>query len=159
MIKETPDGEIIIKHNGQRGTRSIKECRNCGQLFSELNIRIRNGEGVFCCNECYKEYRLKNKRDEKTANKLYQKKHKYGLTSNEYYNLFESQGNRCAICNEEFSDKLKGVVDHNHKTEIVRGILCQRCNTLLGMARDDERILEKAIEYLRKYKSKAEQGI
>lgn len=140
-----------IKSEGKRGTRSIILCANCGCEFSELNIRIRKGGGKFCCNDCYKEYRKKNKKDEKEANKLYQKKNKYGITKEEYYNLFKSQENKCLICGCEFQGKIKGFVDHNHNTGLVRGILCQKCNSLLGMANEDPKILENAIKYLQRY--------
>lgn len=138
-----------IKSEGKSGSRSILICLNCGEEFSELNIKIKSGKGKFCCNECYQEYRKKNKKDPKEANRLYQKKNKYGLSSEDYYGLFEKQNNRCAICNEEFSDKNRAFVDHCHSTNQVRGLLCTRCNSLLGMARDNIDILQNAIEYLR----------
>ena len=138
-----------IKSEGKRGARSIILCNNCGCEFSELNIRIREGRGKFCSNECYKEYRARNKRDEKESNRLYQKKTKYGITKEEYHNLFISQENRCLICGTEFNTKTSGVVDHDHKTGLVRGILCKKCNTLLGMANENIEVLENAIKYLK----------
>ena len=137
-----------IKSEGKSGSRSTLKCLNCGEEFSELNIKIRTGHGKFCCNECYKEYRKKNKKDEKECNRLYQKKTKYGLNAEEYYNMFKEQNNKCAICGIEFSDNNKAFVDHCHKTNRVRGLLCTRCNTLLGMAKDNIEILQKAITYL-----------
>ena len=86
-----------IKSKNKRGTRSICICRNCEEEFSELNIKIRNGGGKFCCNECYRDYRKKNAKDPKELNKLYQKKVKYNLSESEYYALFEKQENKCAI--------------------------------------------------------------
>ena len=142
------DNNIIIKSKGKRGTRSTLTCLNCGKQFSELNIKIRAGKGKFCCNECYKEFRKKNSKDKKEANKLYQKKHKYNLDADAYYELFNKQNNRCAICNLEFSEKNKGFVDHDHITNKVRGLLCNKCNSLLGMAKDNINILQSAIKYL-----------
>lgn len=138
-----------IKSEGKRGARSIILCAHCGCEFSELNIRIREGRGKFCSNECYKEYRAKNKKDEKELNRIYQKKTKYGIVKEEYDKLFVSQNNRCLICGVEFDSKTKGVVDHNHKTGLVRGILCNKCNTLLGMANENIEVLENAIKYLK----------
>ncbi len=137
-----------IKSEGKSGTHSILICLNCGEEFSELDTKIRAGKGKFCCNECYKEYRRKNKKDEKESNRLYQKKTKYGLNAEEYYNMFESQNNKCAICGEEFSDSNRAFVDHCHKTNKVRGLLCTRCNSLLGMAKDNIETLQNAINYL-----------
>ena len=138
-----------IKSEGKSGKRTILVCQNCGEEFSELDIRIRAGKGKFCCNKCYQEYRKKNKRDEKEANRMYQKKSKYGLTEEEYKNLFVKQNNRCAICGCEFTENNKGFVDHNHKTKKVRGLLCTKCNTILGMANDNIFILENSIKYLK----------
>ena len=138
-----------IKSEGKSGKRTILVCQNCGEEFSELDIKIRAGKGKFCCNECYQEYRKKNKRDEKEANRMYQKKSKYGLTEEEYKNLFVKQNNRCAICGCEFTENNKGFVDHNHKTKKVRGLLCTKCNTILGMANDNIFILENSIKYLK----------
>lgn len=140
-----------IKSIGKRGKRTILKCINCGEDFSELNTKIKNGKGKFCCNECYKQYRKKNKKDEKKLNKLYQIKTKYNLSSDDYFNLFERQNNKCAICGIEFKTINEGCVDHCHNTNIIRGILCNKCNLLLGMANDNIKILENAIFYLKTF--------
>ena len=54
--------EIIYKSKGRRGTRSIRQCKNCNKSFSELNLKINAGGGKFCSDKCYKEYRKKNKK-------------------------------------------------------------------------------------------------
>lgn len=137
-----------IKSEGKSGTRSILVCLNCEEEFSELNTKIRAGKGKFCYNECYKEYRKKNKKDEKELNRLHQKKTKYGLSAEEYYSMFKKQNNKCVICGQEFSDSNKAFVDHCHKTNRVRGLLCTKCNLLLGMANNNIEILQNAIKYL-----------
>ena len=62
--------------------------------------------------------------------------------------MFEKQNNKCAICGQEFSDSNKAFVDHCHKTNRIRGLLCTKCNSLLGMANDNIEILQNAIKYL-----------
>lgn len=86
--------------------------------------------------------------ERKLRNILYQKKHLYKLNEEEYKELFVKQNNKCAICGNEFGDDLKGFVDHSHETGKVRGVLCTKCNTLLGFANDNIEILKAAIEYL-----------
>lgn len=54
------------------------------------------------------------------------------------------QNGRCAICGIE--DKL--VVDHNHQTGELRGLLCQHCNKLLGFSKENPAILVAAVAYL-----------
>jgi hypothetical protein len=68
------------------------------------------------------------------------------------YNLFiKKQNNKCAICGKpQFKKRLS--IDHNHKTDKIRGLLCNNCNILIGFAKDDIEILKEAINYLRKDK-------
>ena len=66
-----------------------------------------------------------------------------------YRTLVEIQGEeKCAICGVEPSHK-RLQVDHDHITDEVRGLLCARCNRMLGQAGDTEELLQKGIDYLR----------
>lgn len=56
---------------------------------------------------------------------------------------------KCAICSIKFSNINPPCLDHCHKSLNFRGFLCRPCNALLGFARDDIKILKKAIRYLR----------
>lgn len=77
-------------------------------------------------------------------------KARYGITHDEKYALLAQQGGRCAICGtDEPPTKTRWHVDHCHSTNIVRGILCQHCNNMLGMAKDRPEIFERAISYLK----------
>lgn len=72
----------------------------------------------------------------------------WGLTWEEYEQLLDGQGGRCAIC-EGQPRKNALCVDHDHKTGEIRGLLCKRCNhRLLGAANDDPARLRKAADYL-----------
>lgn len=71
----------------------------------------------------------------------------YGMTLSGFDDLLKSQGGVCAICRISDGD----CVDHDHLTGKVRGILCLKCNSGLGMFRDSAPILETAIGYLKKY--------
>lgn len=77
---------------------------------------------------------------------------KYGITYAQAEVLLASQGGCCQICGDEI--KLGGtggaVVDHDHDTGVVRGILCKPCNVGLGFLRDNEAILLSAIAYIKK---------
>lgn len=69
------------------------------------------------------------------------------------------QGGRCAICKRPFAsiDAKKRAtsvrVDHDHATGKVRGLLCNPCNTGLGMFQDSIGVLEEALAYLQKDKT------
>lgn len=72
------------------------------------------------------------------------------MTIEDYDNLCIEQDYKCAICNtSEVGRRTRWLVDHDHTTGRVRGLLCHNCNVLLGHARDDISILSKAIEYLK----------
>lgn len=55
----------------------------------------------------------------------------------------------CPICQNYYGDEL--VLDHNHETEEVRGLLCRNCNSGLGLFKDDIDNFARAIDYLRDY--------
>jgi hypothetical protein len=71
---------------------------------------------------------------------------KYGLTLQDYDFLFKQQKGLCAICKRP-SGALH--IDHCHKNERVRGLLCNQCNLGLGSFKDSPEILTQAIIYLR----------
>ena len=96
-----------------------------------------------------KEYNIKNPQA-----KLKQHLRKYDLSIEQYNEMFNQQNGKCAICNDIGDDsKLFRplYIDHNHTTGKVRGLLCQRCNFMIGQARDSIEILSKGIEYLKHY--------
>jgi len=79
---------------------------------------------------------------------------KYGLTSDQFMELWNKTDGKCYICKRpevvERSGKVKILaIDHCHSTGIVRGLLCQNCNRALGLLKDDIEVLENAKQYLR----------
>lgn len=76
---------------------------------------------------------------------------KYGITLKQYNELLVAQNGVCILCGKKDAYKNKGrnlFVDHNHKTNIIRGLLCSRCNTMLGHI---ELVgVEKVLKYLSK---------
>lgn len=76
-------------------------------------------------------------------------KSRYGLDLKAYDALLEAQGGCCAICRcSKPGGRGTWHVDHDHKTDKVRGLLCHDCNTGLGKFKDDPEILKLAIVYL-----------
>lgn len=76
--------------------------------------------------------------------------HVYGNgAGDEYVQLIKEQLGRCAICDADYSESPKLLsLDHDHKTGKIRGLLCGRCNMLLGAAKDDPLLLTAAMIYL-----------
>lgn len=91
-------------------------------------------------------YRVAN-REKARSNHL---QRTYGITLAEYDEMLEAQGGKCAICGktpEENNRRLD--VDHNHDTGVVRGLLCNDCNSGIGRFYDNTSFLHRAADYLR----------
>ena len=76
----------------------------------------------------------------------------YGITHEQWLELYEAQDGVCAICREPERRVLYGqvahlVVDHNHETNMLRALLCHRCNTRLGTV-EDFAFVAQAVAYL-----------
>ena len=78
-------------------------------------------------------------------------KRSYGLTVAEVEAMYEEQGGLCRICRTPTGEALN--IDHCHATGKVRGLLCRRCNTLLGSASDDVLLLQACINYLQEWRA------
>lgn len=73
----------------------------------------------------------------------------YGITIDQYNEMYAQQNGNCAICLRHQSVLKKTLsVDHCHTTEKVRGLLCNTCNKAIGMLLDDTSVIERAALYL-----------
>lgn len=73
----------------------------------------------------------------------------YGLTKEDYAVLLHWQGGVCAGCKRKPRRSQRLSVDHDHRTGKVRGLLCGRCNTLIGYLHEDDDLLAALAQYLR----------
>jgi len=77
-------------------------------------------------------------------------KRKFGLTIEDWNKMFEAQEGKCDICKVHQSELPRRLcVDHNHITGKVRKLLCNDCNTGMGLLKDNPELLEQAIKYLK----------
>lgn len=74
---------------------------------------------------------------------------RFGLEVGQYEGMLADQGGVCAICHQKCPRGGELSVDHDHKTGLVRGLLCQRCNAGLGLFHDDQSRINGAIAYLK----------
>lgn len=105
-----------------------------------------------CANKRSLEWAKKNKERFKTN----QLKYRYGISSEEYEEKLKNQQNKCAICFEEETTSCKDslrklAVDHNHITGKVRDLLCGRCNTALGLLKENKEVLKAMLNYMEKH--------
>ena len=144
--------------------KSCSKCRELKDASCFYKDDSKTDRLTSYCKDCSKKKRLtryEDKKDEekKFARKYYQEnkdqfrgyslKTLYGLSLEEYNDMREEQLFSCLICKTHEDDTARGLfVDHCHDTGKVRGLLCQHCNTMLGMAKDNQLILQEAIKYL-----------
>ena len=76
-------------------------------------------------------------------------KNVYGITLEDYNLMFEKQEGKCFGCKTSHSELKRGLlIDHNHTTGKVRGLLCDNCNKALGCVKDNISVLTNLITYL-----------
>jgi hypothetical protein len=78
---------------------------------------------------------------------------KYNMSPKGFHKMMRKQNDQCAVCDVELEvgseDKNKEPqVDHDHKTDVVRGILCLNCNTGIGKFKDSPELCKRAAKYL-----------
>ena len=136
----------------------MKKCNICNTTkpfsqFSRSNGARGDGYQYTCkpCNTAEKR-RWRNANVNKHRNSKYLKK--FGLTIDEVQAILLRQNNKCGICNKNIEMGSKTHLDHDHKTNAVRGFLCQKCNHGLGLFNDSCDILKSAVKYLKKYNAK-----
>ena len=96
-----------------------------------------------------KEYRRKwywANRDKVIESQL---KYRYGMTLSDLAKMERQQRGKCAVCQEK-PKKDRLVVDHDHETGRVRGLLCRQCNLALGALRDSPSSIRRLLAYLRR---------
>lgn len=102
-----------------------------------------------------KRFRKDNPEKIKEIDRKHSLKKEHNITTNQYKDLVDKQNGKCAICNQFETRKnnksgliKKLCVDHDHKTGIIRGILCDGCNQGLGSFKDSPNLLNSAKNYL-----------
>lgn len=99
------------------------------------------------------EYRRKHPEKIHLIDRKANLKSKFGISIQTYNDNLSAQNNCCAICGKHQDQQKRAfAVDHDHETGKTRGILCNICNLGIGRFKDDITLLQKAIDYLTKYK-------
>ena len=137
-------------------------CKKCRYIKSD-EWRKNNPERVAASREKTKKNNPGYHRGWKRASKeKYREnglKRLYGVTLELYSSLLAEQGGVCAIClSSDPAGKGSFCVDHDHRTGVVRGLLCSRCNSILGYAKDNPETLARGSVYLIKHKGDKTEG-
>lgn len=143
---------IPMRQPGRRPITSLSErkcckCKTVKEIAKFMRSKREPSGHDYTCKSCRKQWNR--------GNSL---KKTYGITVEMYVAMVAEQGGRCAICRQPES-RFRGscaielAVDHCHSSGLVRGLLCGRCNTAIGLMRDDVQVLQKAINYLSNFKN------
>jgi ribosomal protein S14 len=150
-VSATAINKLLQKNNIPRRKKWAKTERRCIKCKRVLPLSefyrsgLNGGPRDYICKECNSEYR-------KEHPNLENRYKKYGITYEEYKNMLVKQNNRCAICGKKNKGK-RFAVDHDHTDGVIRGLLCESCNTGLGLFNDDIELLHKAIIYIENSKT------
>ena len=92
-----------------------------------------------------------NNPEKRRSNRL---EKRYGITLEEYNQILKKQNECCKICKRHQTEFMINLaVDHDHKTNKVRGLLCMGCNRALGYFRDSPECCNTAADYLNDFSS------
>ena len=173
QTKEHKEKRIKALLEVKRGESLKKYCPKCKKyrLRKSFDLRLKTNSlgrqySESYCRDCHKAYAIERVKKHIENNPVYFSdeniekralinrkacfKRNYGITLDYYETLSIKQGGVCAICKGLQNSKNKKYlcIDHCHNTNKIRGLLCSRCNTLLGQAKDNINILEESIKYL-----------
>jgi len=124
-------------------------CKECG-LARKRKTYNENPESRVKIKRRSVIYHHKNKDKQNHARRRNALIGNYGITIADYDRMFEEQEGNCKTCGlPEINQRLS--IDHCHETGKVRGLLCSRCNMILGHVEENTETLWKMIEYLREY--------
>lgn len=137
-----------------------KKCSRCKvtKPFSEFYPRGNSGYVTSMCIVCSKEHYEENKDYVREM----RRKQRLGLPVGTYNYLLGLYGGKCGICGTTEpmgtgSGSGQFSIDHDHRTGLVRGLLCTNCNVGIGMLQHKVSLLKSAMEYLSREGHSAEE--
>ena len=140
---------------------SFKRCKDCGEVkpFDEFynDKRYKDGKYPYCksCKNARSVVWQKANPEKRAANKRRTHlKRTYGITPEQFDEMYEAQGGKCFICGTDEPGGRHGMlnVDHCHDSGDVRALLCDGCNRGLGHFKEDPDALISAAMYILAHK-------
>lgn len=122
-----------------------RKCPKCKKHY--LEVQFHGTDLCTVCRQRKKSASVEQRRELKSHRDAHAQRRRlktYNLTQEQYDFLLVTQEHMCSIC----KNVEPTVIDHNHQTGEVRGLLCNACNTGIGLLKDDPLVLDRAIHYL-----------
>lgn len=119
-------------------------CKQCNLDAAKEIYKKRCEENPEFATRRYERYQKNTPKETLKSNRI---RYIYGLTELQCERIIERQGGVCPVCKFPVTEG-KRVVDHNHSTGKVRGILHHKCNMGIGFFGDSVERLRAAMEYL-----------
>lgn len=152
-----------IEASPEREDLATKPCSGCKQSkpIDAFGIRKDRNQRLPRCRDCMKaarrawyrqnrEYVAAYQRDYESRTRRRAHLKKYGITPDDFDELMIIQSGACAACGGSQTYVAVHLdVDHCHVTGRVRGLLCRRCNTAIGLAKESPTLLRELAAYLR----------
>jgi hypothetical protein len=149
---------------------SLRLCRDCGDCkttseFWASEVKLKRPSCIACSKKKQAAWRDKNRnktrkkhaawRDAHPGKNLqYSLKRRYSITVERYQEMLNAQDGLCACCGRPGEGgALRLLVDHDHDTGEIRGLICRRCNTGIGMLGDDADGVRRALDYLERWRA------
>ena len=142
---------------------TTRTCNKCGETKDLEQDFYKTGRKTdkpdarhYVCKECTKARIKANNTADPSKERSRHLRRAYGITLEEYEQMLELQGGKCALCPKTAPGgrhaQAHWCVDHDHVTGKVRELLCNDCNMVLGIIKDSPEHLGRMITYILKHK-------
>lgn len=118
---------------------AVRRCYKCQTPVPEATRK----PGKAVCDTC-----RVDPRDRGRATEQRRRLRKYGLTQAEYDELLLTQGGRCRGCGTDDPGAKGWCIDHCHSSGRVRALMCNRCNTVLGLVDENAATLRALADFV-----------
>lgn len=123
----------------QRKRLAVRRCYKCQAPLPEAARK----PGKAVCDNCRTDPRKR-----RIAHERQRRLRKYGITQEQYDQLLADQAGHCPGCGTDDPGTKGWCIDHCHRSGRVRALLCNRCNTVLGLANEDPAILRMLADFI-----------
>ena len=144
------DSERTLPRPDHMTLRAPKRCAECARLLRNAKAREKRRQDPEKSREVSRKNMEKRRREQPQAVKQTKIRSTYQITDEQYESLLKRAKGKCELCGTILTDDgpSREVIDHNHETGSVRGLLCNNCNMGLGYVADSGALLEQLAQYL-----------